>query len=40
VREDREIDGITLATWEYQWQEHRIWGATAKIIQEFIKQIK
>ncbi|MDP6436756.1 MAG: CoA pyrophosphatase [Gammaproteobacteria bacterium] len=40
VREDREIDGISLATWEYRWEDHRIWGATAKIIREFIKLLK
>lgn len=40
MREDREIDGVKLATWEYRWEEHRIWGATAKIIQEFTKLIK
>lgn len=36
VRVDRERDGIVLPTYEYHYAGHRIWGATALIIRQFI----
>ena len=30
----RERDGVRAELWEYHWEGHRIWGATAKIIRE------
>lgn len=33
----RERDGISLPVWEYAYAGHRIWGATAKIIREFVE---
>jgi 8-oxo-dGTP pyrophosphatase MutT (NUDIX family) len=37
---NRERQGITLEMPEYRWQDHRIWGATAVMIEEFIKIIR
>ena len=37
---NRERGGITLEMPEYVWEEHRIWGATAVMIDEFINIIK
>ena len=37
---NRERDGITLEMPEYVWDRHRIWGATAVMIEQFIKVIK
>lgn len=33
----RERNGVRAELWEYHWQGHRIWGATAKIIREFLR---
>lgn len=37
---DRELHGRVLPMVEYHYEEHRIWGATAMMIIEFIKYIK
>lgn len=36
VRIDRERDGIVLPTYEYSYDGHRIWGATALMIRQFM----
>lgn len=33
----RERNGVRAELWEYHFEGHRIWGATAKIIREFLK---
>jgi len=33
----RERNGVRAELWEYHWEGHRIWGATAKIIREFLR---
>jgi 8-oxo-dGTP pyrophosphatase MutT (NUDIX family) len=38
-RDDRERDGVLLETWEYRWEDHRIWGATGHMVRKFIKAI-
>lgn len=38
-RDDRERDGVLLETWEYRWEEHRIWGATGHMVRQFVKAI-
>lgn len=35
----REREGIRADVWEYQWEDHRVWGATANIIREFLTLI-
>ena len=37
---NREKSGVTLEMPEYQWDGHRIWGATAVMLDIFIKTIK
>jgi 8-oxo-dGTP pyrophosphatase MutT (NUDIX family) len=39
-QEDRERGGVVLQTWEYHWGGHRIWGATAKIINELVEKLQ
>lgn len=36
----RERQGIVLPVWEYQYAGFRIWGATAKIIREFVELLQ
>lgn len=36
VRVDRERKGIVLPTYEYHYDGHRIWGATALMIRQFV----
>jgi 8-oxo-dGTP pyrophosphatase MutT (NUDIX family) len=38
-RDDRERDGVLLETWEYCWENHRIWGATGHMVRQFVKLI-
>jgi 8-oxo-dGTP pyrophosphatase MutT (NUDIX family) len=38
-RDDRERDGVLLETWEYLWEDHRIWGATGHMVRQFITAI-
>ena len=33
-------DGVKLEMWEYHWDRHRIWGATALMTHNFIDIIK
>lgn len=40
IRDLRVRDGVELPMWEYHWEEHRIWGATALMTYNFIKVIK
>lgn len=35
-RDDRERDGVSLETWEYIWEDHRIWGATGHMVRQFV----
>lgn len=37
---DRSVHGITMSFSEYQFEDRRIWGATAMMIHEFINLIK
>lgn len=39
-RDDRERDGVLLETWEYRWEDHRIWGATGHMVRQFVRAIK
>jgi 8-oxo-dGTP pyrophosphatase MutT (NUDIX family) len=39
-RVDRTRSGVDLPTWEYQWEEHLIWGATGQMVRSFIKKIR
>jgi len=39
VRIDRERNGIVLPTYEYEYDGHRIWGATALMIRQFIAML-
>jgi hypothetical protein len=36
TRVDREKNGVILATYEYQYDGHRIWGATALMIRMLV----
>ena len=36
---DRDLHGTTIPMAEFHYQQHRIWGATAMMIIEFIKVI-
>lgn len=36
----RERNGVELPVWEYQYEDQRIWGATAKIIREFVALLR
>jgi 8-oxo-dGTP pyrophosphatase MutT (NUDIX family) len=38
-RDDRERDGVLLETWEYCWEDRRIWGATGHMVRQFVKII-
>jgi 8-oxo-dGTP pyrophosphatase MutT (NUDIX family) len=38
-RDDRERDGVLLETWEYRWEQHRIWGATGHMVRQFVKAV-
>jgi 8-oxo-dGTP pyrophosphatase MutT (NUDIX family) len=38
-RDDRNRDGVLLETWEYCWEEHRIWGATGHMVRQFVRLI-
>jgi 8-oxo-dGTP pyrophosphatase MutT (NUDIX family) len=40
ICKQREYKGKTVPVFEYHYEERRIWGATANILQEFIKIIK
>jgi 8-oxo-dGTP pyrophosphatase MutT (NUDIX family) len=40
VFEDRELQGRTLRLPAYWWGEHRIWGATARMLYEFLALLK
>ena len=37
---EREVYGKTIRMVEYHYEGHRIWGATAMLIKQFIKIIK
>jgi len=39
VRVDREKNGEILATYEYQYEGHRIWGATALMIRMLVQRL-
>ena len=39
IRIDRERNGIVLPTYEYHYDGHRIWGATALMIRMFIERV-
>lgn len=39
IRIDRERNGVVLPTYEYHYDGHRIWGATALMIRMFIEKI-
>jgi 8-oxo-dGTP pyrophosphatase MutT (NUDIX family) len=39
-RVDRTRGGVGLPTWEYQWRDYLIWGATAQILRNFNNIIK
>jgi 8-oxo-dGTP pyrophosphatase MutT (NUDIX family) len=39
TRSTRTVRGVTVPLFEYQYQEFRIWGATAQMLQGFIKMI-
>lgn len=36
---DRTRRGVDLPTWEYQWQDYLIWGATGQMVHSFINKI-
>jgi 8-oxo-dGTP pyrophosphatase MutT (NUDIX family) len=38
-RDDRKRDGVLLETWEYCWEDHRIWGATGHMVRQFVRLI-
>jgi 8-oxo-dGTP pyrophosphatase MutT (NUDIX family) len=40
VRVDRIRNGVTLPTYEYHFQGHRIWGATALMLQLFLDRLR
>ena len=39
-RRDRSRQGVRLATWEYRWRGHEIWGATGQMLRGFLRSIK
>lgn len=39
-RFEREREGVPAEVWEYWWEHHRVWGATAKIVREFVAHLK
>jgi 8-oxo-dGTP pyrophosphatase MutT (NUDIX family) len=39
IRIDRERNGVVLPTFEYHYEGHRIWGATALMIRMFVDKI-
>jgi 8-oxo-dGTP pyrophosphatase MutT (NUDIX family) len=39
IRIDRERNGVTLPTYEYHYEGHRIWGATALMVRMFFDKI-
>ena len=38
-RDNRERNGVLLETWEYRWEDHRIWGATGHMVRQFVRAI-
>jgi len=40
VRVDRMRNGVTLPTYEYHYQGHRIWGATALMLRSFLDMLR
>ncbi len=40
VRVDRIRNGVTLPTYEYHFEGHRIWGATALMLQLFLDRLR
>lgn len=40
VRVDRRRNGVTLPTWEYHYDGHRIWGATALMLQLLLERLR
>jgi 8-oxo-dGTP pyrophosphatase MutT (NUDIX family) len=39
IRIDRERNGVVLPTYEYHYDNHRIWGATALMIRQFVEAL-
>lgn len=40
VMETREVNGAVRLTPAYYWEGHRIWGATARMLQEFLELLR
>lgn len=40
IRIDRERNGVTLPTYEFHYEGHRIWGATALMIRQFLQELR
>ena len=39
IRIDRDKNGVTLPTYEYHYEDHRIWGATALMIRMLVEKL-